>query len=375
MAPLPPRPAPSPVLEPHRLKEPVERILTDFLATKAETTTVGGRLPNLALPLQEFLAAGGKRIRPVFAMIGWHAAGGVGSVDTARHLAASLELFHVCALIHDDLMDRSDTRRGRPTVHRAQAGTYDRRPSGSPPGSPGEDPAVAADRFGEGAAILIGDLALVWSDELLHAGRPTPGQLARVLPLLDEMRTEVTLGQYLDLAHTGCARPEVETALTVLRYKTAKYTVERPLQLGAALAGAEPPLLDALSAYAVPLGEAFQLRDDLLGVFGDPDLTGKPVLDDLRGGKATVLVALALQRATHAQADRLRFFLGCRTLTEDQADAARRIIEATGAHHAVDRMITDRYEEALAALESPFIDPAVTDALRLLADQSARRRT
>ncbi|MGW2540086.1 polyprenyl synthetase family protein [Kitasatospora sp. NPDC001574] len=371
MAPLSPRPAPPPELEPHRLKEPVERTLATFLATKAESTTAGGRLPNLALPLQEFLAAGGKRIRPVFAMIGWHAAGGVGSVETAHHLAASLELFHACALIHDDVMDRSDTRRGRPTVHRVQAGMYGRRPTASP----GGDPVADADRFGEASAILIGVLALVWSDELLHAGRPTPGQLARVLPLLDEMRTEVTLGQYLDLARTGCADPDVETALTVLRYKTAKYTVERPLHLGAVLAGAERKLLDALSAYAIPLGEAFQLRDDLLGVFGDPDLTGKPALDDLREGKATVLIALALQRATHAQADQLRFFLKCRTLTEDQADAARRIIESTGAHHAVDRMITCRYEEALAALESPFIEPAVTDALRLLADQSAWRRT
>ncbi|MFE2727316.1 polyprenyl synthetase family protein [Kitasatospora sp. NPDC059327] len=371
MAPLPPRPAPPPTLEPHRLKEAVERTLTTFLATKAESTTAGGRLPNLASPLQEFLAAGGKRVRPVFAMIGWHAAGGVGSVDTAHHLAASLELFHAFALIHDDLMDRSDTRRGRPTVHRALARTYGRRP----PASPAEDPGAAADRFGEAAAILIGDLAFVWSDELLHAGRPTPGQLARVLPLLDEMRTEVTLGQYLDLAHTGCAGPDVETAFTVLRYKTAKYTVERPLHLGAALAGAEPALLDALSAYAIPLGEAFQLRDDLLGVFGDPDLTGKPTLDDLREGKATVLIALALQRATDAQADRLRSFLGCRTLTEDQADASRRIIESTGAHRAVDGMITQRYKEALAALESPLIDPVVTDTLRLLADQSARRHT
>lgn len=364
-------PTAHPVLDLQHFKESAERVLYEFLAAKAVSSTGGGRLPNLAQPLQEFMAAGGKRIRPVLSLVGWHAAGAAGTPATAYCLAASLELFHAFALIHDDVMDRSETRRGQPTVHRAQARDYERRRPAALAGHP--EAAAAAERFGEGAAILIGDLALVWSDELLRTGRPTPEQMARVQPLLDEMRTEVTLGQYLDLAHTGRAGPDVDTALTVIRYKTAKYTIEHPLLLGASLAGANQPLLDALSAYALPLGEAFQLRDDLLGVFGNPALTGKPALDDLRQGKGTVLIALTLQRAGRAEADQLRRFLGCRTLTEDQADVARGIIVGVGADHAVDRMITQRYEEALAALDGASIEPSAAGALRHLADQVVRR--
>ncbi|MFF3002302.1 polyprenyl synthetase family protein [Kitasatospora sp. NPDC057940] len=359
-------PPPAPSLDPERLKSDVEQVLHTFLACKGESTTAGGRLPNVAAPLREFLDAGGKRIRPVLALVGWHAAGGTGDPHTARHLAASLELFHAFCLIHDDVMDRSTTRRGRPTVHRSQAHQYRRQ-------HPHLAQQVPAERFGEGAAILIGDLAMVWSDELLHQGHPTPEQLARILPLLDAMRTEVTLGQYLDLAHTGSDSPSVATALTVIRYKTAKYTVERPLQLGAALAGADQTLLHALSAYAIPLGEAFQLRDDLLGVFGDPKVTGKPALDDLREGKATVLIALALQHASPAQADRLRLHLGCPTLTQHQADAARHIITASGARDMVNDMIAERYDQALAALDGAPVDPAASETLRHIARQAVQR--
>ncbi|WP_172387764.1 polyprenyl synthetase family protein [Streptomyces sp. MNP-20] len=347
-----------PALDLRQLRESVEEVLDGFFARKAADRAP--HLPDLATPLQRFVAARGKRIRPIFTLVGWHAADG-GSVPAVRHLAAALELFHAFALIHDDVMDRSDTRRGHPTLHRAFAHRY----RGAP---------AAAEQFGTGAAILIGDLALVWSDELLHIGNPTPQQLAAVRPLLDEMRTELVLGQYLDLAHSGCQQPDVQAALTVIRYKTAKYTVERPLQLGAALAGADQNLLTVLTSYALPLGEAFQLRDDLLGVFGDPAATGKPSLDDLREGKATVLIALALTRADRAQADQLRLFLGCPTLTEDQAHVARRIITATGAVEIVETMISERYEQAMTALATAPIDPAAKDALRRLADTAVRRR-
>ncbi|MFJ2747192.1 polyprenyl synthetase family protein [Streptomyces sp. NPDC087297] len=371
----PPSPSADPVraraalLDPGRLKDEVEEVLNAFLAGKAALPADG--LPNLVGPLQDFLAAGGKRIRPVLAMVGWHAAGAAGSAATARHVAASLELFHAFALIHDDVMDRSATRRGRPTVHRIQEAEFERLPCAGPAFTTAGS---AAERFGRAAAVLIGDLALVWSDELLHAGRPTQEQLARVLPLLDTMRTELTQGQYLDLAHTGRPSGDLESALTVIRYKTAKYTVERPLHLGAALSGADPELLEALSAYAIPLGEAFQLRDDLLGVFGDPQATGKPALDDLREGKATVLVALTLQRADRDRADRLRLLLGCGTLTQSQAQEARRIITATGARDTVDHMITQRHQQALSVLDGTPIPPAVADILRRLADRAVRRR-
>ncbi|MFI7344033.1 polyprenyl synthetase family protein [Streptomyces sp. NPDC050085] len=353
---------PTPTLDLSHLKTSADEVLDGFLVRKAAARTPD--LPDLATSLRRFIAVGGKRIRPLFTLVGWHAAGCNGTVRAAHHLAASLELFHAFALIHDDVMDRSDTRRGHPTVHRHFAQQH----AGLP---------AAAEQFGTGAAILVGDLALMWSDELLHTGNLTPQQLAAVRPLLNKMRTEVIQGQYLDLNldWRRHQQPDVQAALTVIRYKTAKYTIERPLQLGAALAGAPPTLLAALSAYAIPLGEAFQLRDDLLGVFGDPATTGKPALDDLREGKATVLIALALTRARRAQADQLRLFLGCPTLTEEQAQVARRIITASGAVRTVETMIAERYEQAQAALDTAPIDPAVKDALHRLADTAVRRRT
>jgi geranylgeranyl diphosphate synthase type I len=347
------------VLDLSRLRNCVEEVLEGFLTRKASAR--GPQLPDLVTPLQQFIGAGGKRIRPIFTLVGWHAAGGTGTPHAAHHLAAALELFHAFALIHDDVMDRSDTRRGHPTMHRRFARQH--------PGPP-----TVADQFGTSAAILLGDLALIWSDELLHTGNLTPKQLSAVLPLLDTMRTEVVLGQYLDLVSSH-RLPDVSSALTVIRYKTAKYTVERPLQLGAALAGADESLLAALSSYAIPIGEAFQLRDDLLGMFGDPAATGKPALDDLREGKATVLIALALARASRAQADQLRLYHGCPTLTEDQCQVARGIIAGTGALRMVEDMIIKQYEQAMTALDTAAIDPAAKHALRHLADLAVKRHT
>ncbi|MGX1886621.1 polyprenyl synthetase family protein [Streptomyces sp. NPDC055287] len=226
------------------------------------------------------------------------------------------------------------------------------------------------------AALLreLGDLALLWSAELLHAGLPTTDQLTRILPLMEQMRTDVILGQYLDLAADVHQHSDVEAALTTIRYKTAKYAIERPLSLGAALAGADQNLLDVLTAFAIPLGEAIQLRDDLLSVFGD-SATRKPALDDLRKTKPTVLIALALQRVGRAQAEQLRLFLGCPTPTDDQADVARRIIAAVGADQTVEHMITERYEKALTHLARAPLEPTAAHALRTLADSTVRRST
>src|SRR5690606_33181977 len=197
-------------------------------------------------------------------------------------------------------------RRGRPTAHRALAAAY----------ITGGGRRSRAEAHGLSAAILLGDLALVWSDELLHSGLGGE-ELTRISPLMGTMRTELMHGQYLDLLSTGRLSDDVEAALRVVRYKTAKYTVEWPLRLGGVLAGATPGVLDACSAFAVPLGEAFQLRDDLLGVFGDPAETGKPVGDDIREGKATVLMALALREATAAEEQILRTLVGSPDLAED----------------------------------------------------------
>ncbi|WP_372412399.1 polyprenyl synthetase family protein [Streptomyces luteireticuli] len=344
--------------------EQTEGILAEFLTRKAASAAAHRMPDEVTTVLRDFLAAGGKRLRPLLCAAGWHAASGHGTPDSVLRVAASLEMFHAFALIHDDIMDHSDTRRGKPTIHHALAARHrDRRT------------AAAADQLGASAAILIGDLALTWADELLHTAGLSRRQLTAVLPLVDVMRTEVMYGQYLDLTSAGTSSTNLPLALAICRYKTAKYTIERPLHIGATLAGADESLRAALSDFALLLGEAFQLRDDLLGVYGNPALTGKPALDDLREGKHTALTALALQRANPTQADQLRRFLGCPQLTDDQASVARNIITATGARDTVERMITDRCEQAEHALTHAPIPPDTAAALSHLAHVATRRTT
>ncbi|GGZ69452.1 polyprenyl synthetase family protein [Streptomyces bluensis] len=344
------------------VRHKVGAALTGFLDAKDQAAP-GTELRYLTTTLRGLLSSG-KRLRAVLCVYGWQAAGATGEITPAIRAAASLELFQAFALVHDDVMDDSDVRRGRPSAHRALAAAYT--DSGGPHGR--------AEAHGMGAAVLLGDLALVWSDELLHTASPTPSRLATVLPLVAEMRSEIMYGQLLDLQTTGRLTGDVETALRVIRYKTAKYTVERPLHIGAALAGAAPPVLDACTAFGIPLGEAFQLRDDLLGVFGDPARTGKSVLDDLREGKATVLMALAVQRASPTELSTLRRLVGRSDLTEDQASHVREILDATGARQTVEEMITTRRDAALTALdEAPFAE-AATARLREIALTATERQ-
>ncbi|MEU5400562.1 polyprenyl synthetase family protein [Streptomyces sp. NPDC005963] len=357
-------PADSQALHADLVRAEVNRLLDDFLTAKTRAAAAQSMPVEASAALRGFLAAGGKRLRPLLCLTGWSAAGGQERPRPVVQTAAALEMFHAFCLIHDDLMDRSETRRGKPTVHRILAAQHTHGRTGS-----------AADHLGISAAVLVGDLALFWSDELLHTADLSERQLSDVLPLIDAMRSEVVYGQYLDVTATGTPGVDVSRALAICRYKTAKYTIERPLHIGAALAGAEQSLLDSLSAFAIPLGEAFQLRDDLLGVFGDPTHTGKPALDDLREGKATVLIALTLRHATRAQADRLRPLLGHRDLTHDQAATARNIITATGAAQRVETMITERYEQALSQLRAAPLEPTSTRLLRDFADTAVRRTT
>ncbi|MDX3242622.1 polyprenyl synthetase family protein [Streptomyces sp. ME18-1-4] len=346
------------ILDPVATRAAVDTVIFDFLDNHRKNS--GQRqLTHLVKLLEEFMV-GGKRIRPILTVLGWQAAGGENDLTTVVRVAASLEMFHAFALIHDDIMDDSDTRRGRPTIHRILAGKR------------GDD---RTERFGMGGAVLLGDLAFAWSDDLLHTADLTPAQSAAVLPILAEMRTEVMLGQYLDLRATGELTDDVDATLTVNRYKTAKYTVERPLHIGAALAGADAPTLAACTAFALPLGEAFQLRDDLLGVYGEIRDTGKSRLDDLRAGKNTTLVALALRAGDAAQRARLRTLIGDPGLDETGAEEVRAIFAATGARDTVERMIDDRYRRALGVLDAaPFTADAVT-ALKHLSATATRRNS
>src|SRR4051812_3832350 len=281
--------------------------------------------------------------------------------DALVRACASLELLHASALVHDDLMDASDTRRGRPATHR----TFEAEHRGA--GWRG-DP----EQYGAAAAILLGDLLLSWSDELLRrCGLPLT-QVAPALEVFDRCRSEVIAGQFLDVSVQARGRADVEAAMTVLPYKSAKYSVERPLHVGASLAGASAETMHALSGFGLPLGEAFQLRDDLLGVFGDPTATGKPAGDDLIEGKRTVLVALALDAASPADAALLDRSLGT-DLSPDDVAALRQVIDSSGAAAQVEAVIGALATRAVSSLDRAGLDEHATEVLRELAASATQR--
>ncbi|GAA1744154.1 polyprenyl synthetase family protein [Luedemannella helvata] len=344
------------------LRARVGKALAAFLTDqRALLRGIDPALADVADAIDDFVLGGGKRLRPAFAYWGYRAAGGVDD-DAVVAAVAALELVQASALMHDDLIDGSDTRRGEPAVHRRFATRH----AGS--GWQG-----GADAFGAAAAVLLGDLCLVWSDQLLHTSGLDGTAIARARPVFDLMRTEVTIGQYLDVHTQVTGDTSLRRASTVARYKSAKYTVERPLLLGAAIAGAPAAISAGLSDYGLPLGEAFQLRDDVLGVFGDPATTGKPAGDDLREGKRTYLVAAAFDAADRTRADALRAGLGDPDLSGDEVTRLRDIIVDTGALARTERRIDDLTTTALAALDALPIDPGAAAVLRDLASAATRR--
>lgn len=303
--------------------------------------------------------AGGKRLRAAFCYWSWRAhlpdaADGSAHRATVLGIGAALELFQVAALVHDDVMDDSDTRRGRPAAHRAFAALH------ATQGWAG----VSA-RFGEAAAILLGDLALIAADRAFAAAvSPLPDMhRASARAVYDLMRAEVIVGQYRDVLAQALpwgADPvaDEEQARTVVRAKSARYSVEHPMVLGATVAGADPAALALARRTGLALGEAFQLRDDLLGVFGDPRTTGKPAGDDLREGKRTVLVARALGRADDAGRATLLRGLGRRDLTDRDVEELRTVLRATGAVAEIERLIDELARPALAAIAAaPLAEP------------------
>jgi geranylgeranyl diphosphate synthase type I len=301
--------------------------------------------PDLAEPLgslRDLVLAGGKRLRPAFCHWAFVGAGGDPADAIVIDAGAALELLHTFALIHDDVMDGSSTRRGLRSVHV----DFESRHALSEWRGEGR-------RFGEGVAILVGDLAFVYADLLLADANRT------AVDVFTELRLEVNIGQYLDLIGTVRGRGTKEAAKRICVYKSGKYTVERPLHLGAALAGEFERLAQPLSAYGLPLGEAFQLRDDLLGAFGDTDLLGKPVGDDLREGKPTALVALALERARGEAAELLEHRFGRPDLTDDEIGGLQAALVDTGAVAEVEAEIAVLVGDSLAALErAPVTAPA-----------------
>jgi len=346
------------------LRGRIGRELAAFLTERtAELAEISGDLGAVATTIRDFVLDGGKRLRPAFGYWGWRGAGGAAASDSAVVRAvAALELVHACALMHDDVMDGSATRRGAASVHERFA---DLHRSAALAGSPAS--------FGRAAAILLGDLTLVWADEMLAAcGLPIEA-VVRARPAYDAMRTEVMAGQYLDVLAQAQPSVSASTALLVARYKSAKYTVERPLHLGGLLHGCPVALLTCYSAYGVPVGEAFQLRDDLLGVFGDPVVTGKPAGDDLREGKRTVLIALTLEHAPPAGAAVIERLLGDPLLDTAGVQTMRGAIEDSGARRRVEALIAERLQQGVAALAKGQVEPEASAALTELAELSAVR--
>lgn len=295
--------------------------------------------------LETLVLAGGKRVRPAMAYWGFVAAGGDPVDDDISNLGAALELLQAFALFHDDVMDGSLTRRGEPTAHIRSISAHESNNWG------GE-----ARRYGESVAILAGDVSLVLSDVLLHDVN------THVRSLWNELRIEVNLGQFLDVVGTARGSVSLETAERIVEYKTARYTIVRPLQMGAALTG-RTDLEQSLGAIGTPLGVAFQLRDDMLGAFGQAELTGKPVGDDLREGKPTPLLARAREAATPAQAAVLG--LVGSELQPDDVIAIQTVLTETGAVAAVETQIEGLTESALEAIARA---PLAGDAGQKLGD-------
>ncbi len=345
------------------IRSEVDRSIREFVDRQRPLVSAPELAPLISAA-EEFLA-GGKRLRPAFCYWGWHGAGG-GDDPALFTAAASLELLQASALVHDDVMDASDLRRGMPSAHRRFQALHEKA------GWRG-----SAEQFGEGAAILLGNLLLIWSGEMWRGSGLPQASLAAAEHVHDHMRTELMCGQYLDLLEQAHSDNTFDSALRVALFKSGKYSVEQPLRLGLVLAarGREPWIDRLCEEYGRCVGIAFQLRDDILGVFGDPTETGKPAGDDLREGKRTMLIARTLAVASPAQAKEVNDTLGDPELDSAGVGRLRRIIEETGALAACENMIKSYLDDALSSLESAPITAEARKALADLAVAATSRRT
>lgn len=341
--------------------------LREYLAARRrDAAYIGSDYAELTAALEEFVLRGGKRLRPAFAYWGWRAVADRSADSGVLLLFSALELLHACALVHDDVIDASATRRGLPTVHRLFA---DRHAEQNWHGSP--------EQFGLSAAILAGDLSLVWADDIVASVDLPLDAHRRVQRVWADIRTEVLGGQFLDIVAESSRAESVAAAMAVNTYKTASYTVSRPLQLGAAAAADRPDVQEIFHQLGTDIGVAFQLRDDVLGVFGDPAVTGKPSGDDLRSGKRTVLMAEAVELAEKTDPDTaalLRTSIGT-DLSESQVRELCSAIESVGALAAVEERIELLTRRSLDLLDAAPIDPqakaGLTELARLAANRSA----
>lgn len=307
--------------------------------------------------IRALVLGGGKRLRPQFSHWGWVAAGGDPVSAESPRIGAAIELLHAAALFHDDVIDDADTRRSRQSTHKSFSESH------SANGWVGE-----ARRFGEGSAILIGDITYVLSDSL------TNSLSAQARLIWHDLRLEMNIGQYLDVLGSARQTREIAEADLICRMKSAKYTIERPLHLGAV--AADPirgvALMPMLSAYGLPLGDAFQMRDDILGAFGDTAITGKPVGGDFREGKPTPLLARACAVATAQQLEILNM-VGTPKLTDEDIAKIQQVVTETGALRAMEDVISTNHAQAVQALKKSEMQGESFDALVHLADVVTQR--
>ncbi|MGW3152364.1 polyprenyl synthetase family protein [Streptomyces sp. NPDC001177] len=335
----------------------VDEVVRRFVAQEADQFAAIDPLLGPVAEQLEAAVADGKRLRAAFCYWGWRAAGQPDSGALVR-AAASMELVHAAAVVHDDLIDDSPLRHGRPTAHAALRGAVRRRPR--------------AEAAARSLAMLVGDLLMALAGQLFATSGLPAAYLARARPLWSVMARELVAGECLEILRTG-AGPDTTASLKVVRYKTAKYTVEHPLLIGGALAGAGARLREGYSAYGLPLGEAFQLRDDLLGLFGDPERTGKANADDVRGHRPTALLAETWRLAGADDRERLHALLGRRRLDADALNAVREVMRRLKAPDRVEEMISARVEEALGALHELDAPTHADAALTALAQSVADR--
>ncbi|MBX7467090.1 polyprenyl synthetase family protein [Streptomyces sp. NPDC058961] len=343
--------------DPAAFKARVDEVLRQFVAAEAEQLSAVDPLLAPVAGQLEAAVADGKRLRSAFCYWGWRAVGQPDS-DALVRAAAAMELVHAAAVVHDDLIDDSPLRHGRPTAHIALRGAVRRRPR-----------AVAAARS---LAMLVGDLLMSLAGQLFATSGLPAAYLARARPLWSLLARDLIAGECLEILRTGTP-PDTSASLKVIRYKTAKYTVEQPLLIGAALAGAGERLRQGYSAYGLPLGEAFQLRDDLLGLFGDPARTGKANTDDVRGHRPTALLAETWRLADDRDRERLAALLGRRDLDEEGLAEVRAVMRDLKAPDRIEVMIGERVDEALTVLDTLNAPAPATAALSALARSAAIR--
>jgi geranylgeranyl diphosphate synthase, type I len=343
--------------EPTLFKARVDEVLRRFVAREADEFAAVDPMLGAVAERLEAAVAHGKRLRAAFCYWGWRAVGQPDS-DALVRAAASMELVHAAAVVHDDLIDDSPLRHGRPTTHVALRAAVGDRPD--------------ADAAGRSLAMLVGDLLMALAGQLFAASGLPAAYLVRARPLWAVMARELIAGECLEILRTG-AGPDTEASLKVIRYKTAKYTVEQPLLIGGALAGASVRLREGYSAYGLPLGEAFQLRDDLLGLFGDPELTGKANADDVRGRRPTALLAETWRLADDAERKLLDTLLGRDDPDGKGLDAVREVMRRLKAPDRIESMIGARVEEALGVLHELDLPAHAVGGLTALARSAAVR--